>query len=56
MTGGTSGGPWVWQFGTGNYLNGVNSFRRTGYSQELFAPYFDTAIKDLKDCLVIENC
>lgn len=56
MTGGSSGGPWVWQFGTGNYLNGVNSFHRTGFSQEMFAPYFDTAIKNMKDCLVLENC
>lgn len=56
MTGGSSGGPWVWQFGTGNYLNGVNSFHRSGFSQEMFAPYFDSAIKGLKDCLVNERC
>jgi V8-like Glu-specific endopeptidase len=56
MTGGSSGGPWVWQFGTGNYLNGVNSFKRNGFDQEMFAPYFDTAIKNMKDCLVNENC
>lgn len=56
MTGGSSGGPWVWQFGTGNYVNGVNSFKRNGYSEEMFSPYFDDAIKNMKDCLVNENC
>lgn len=40
MTGGCSGGPWILQFGTGNYLNSDNSYGRTGYSQELNGPHF----------------
>jgi hypothetical protein len=27
MTGGSSGGPWILDFGVGNYTNGVNSFK-----------------------------
>lgn len=46
QTGGTSGGPWVWKMGNGNYLNGVQSHRRTGYNKELFSPYFDTSVKN----------
>jgi len=49
MTGGTSGGPWVWQFGTGNYLNGDNSYYRTGFPKELFSPYLDSGAKTFKD-------
>jgi V8-like Glu-specific endopeptidase len=45
MTGGCSGGPWVWKMGAGNYLNGVNSHRRTGFSKELYSPYMDGAVK-----------
>ncbi|MGQ9667606.1 MAG: trypsin-like serine peptidase [Anaerolineae bacterium] len=52
MTGGCSGGPWVWRMATGNYLNGVNSHRRSGYKDELFSPYFDSAIKSLWDWAV----
>lgn len=52
MTGGCSGGPWVWQFATNNYLNGVNSHRRSGYTKEIFSPYFDSAIKTLWDWAV----
>ena len=52
MTGGCSGGPWIWQFGTGNYLNGVNSYRRTANPQELFSPYFGNPAKSLFDVIV----
>jgi V8-like Glu-specific endopeptidase len=52
MTGGCSGGPWIWKFATSNYLNGVNSHRRSGYNSELFSPYFDSAVKDLWDWAV----
>jgi len=40
MTGGASGGPWIYRFGTGNYLNGNNSYKYVGYDQEIFSPYF----------------
>ncbi len=52
MTGGCSGGPWIWQFATNNYLNGVNSHRRSGYTKELFSPYFDSNVKTLWDWAV----
>lgn len=45
MTGGCSGGPWVFRMGSGNYLNGVNSHRRTGYNNELYSPYVDGTVK-----------
>lgn len=46
QTGGTSGGPWVLKIGAGDYTNSVQSHRRTGYNNELFGPYFDTAVHD----------
>ena len=52
MTGGCSGGPWIWRFGTGNYLNGDNSYRRTTRPEELFSPYFGNHAKSLRDTLV----
>jgi len=45
QTGGTSGGPWVLKIGSGNYVNGVQSHRRTGYNKELFSPYIDGTVK-----------
>lgn len=59
MTGGSSGGPWVWKFSGGsgatNYLNGVTSYRRTGYSQELYSPHFDSSSLSLRDLVVNGN-
>jgi V8-like Glu-specific endopeptidase len=46
MTGGCSGGPWILQFATGNYVNSVNSHRTVGFPLELFGPYSDTAVAD----------
>ncbi len=40
-TGGTSGGPWIMKFGSGNYVNGVNSHRATARPKELSSPYAD---------------
>jgi V8-like Glu-specific endopeptidase len=56
MTGGSSGGGWIKDFGTGNSLNGVNSYKRiidgTVLSQEMFSPYFDSAVKTtIWDCV-----
>jgi V8-like Glu-specific endopeptidase len=45
MTGGSSGGPWVKSLGTGNYVNGVNSYKRNGYPKEMFSPYIDSVNK-----------
>lgn len=51
MTGGCSGGPWIWKFGTGNYLNGNNSFRHTDKPSEIFSPHFNNSAKSLRDAL-----
>ena len=45
QTGGTSGGPWVLGMGGGNYVNGVQSHRRTGFNKELYSPYIDGTVK-----------
>ncbi|MEW5830368.1 MAG: trypsin-like serine protease [Chloroflexota bacterium] len=44
-TGGTSGGPWIKSFGSGNYVNGVNSHRATARPKELSSPYADGSTK-----------
>ncbi len=49
LTGGSSGGPWVLKFGTANYVNGVNSYRRSNKPQEMFSPYFNNNAKSLFD-------
>ena len=51
MTGGCSGGPWIWRFGTGNYLNGNNSFRYNSRPEELYTPYFGNTAKSLWDVI-----
>ena len=56
LTGGCSGGPWIWQFGAGNYVNGVNSYRRSSKPKELFSPYFGDAAKALYDTLKKGTC
>jgi V8-like Glu-specific endopeptidase len=54
QTGGTSGGPWVLSMGSGNWVNGVQSHRRTGWNSELFSPYIDTTVKTaMWDILVV---
>lgn len=47
MTGGCSGGPWIRRFGSGQHLNGVNSYRRSNKPKELFSPYFDNRAKSI---------
>jgi V8-like Glu-specific endopeptidase len=56
LTGGSSGGPWIWRFGTGNYVNGVNSYRRRSKPKEMFSPYFGNAAKSLYDSLKNASC
>lgn len=51
LTGGSSGGPWVLKFGTSNYLNGVNSYRRSSKPQEMFSPFFNNNAKSLFDAV-----
>ncbi len=41
MTGGSSGGPWFKDFGTGWYINGHNDWRHTAFPNEMNSPYFD---------------
>jgi len=47
QTGGTSGGPWIWQYGTNYYLNGNQSFRYNTNPKELYSPYFDSGTYSL---------
>jgi hypothetical protein len=51
MTPGSSGGPWIIDFsgspGNTNYVNGNNSYRYTGFGEEIYSPYFGAAAKDL---------
>ncbi len=49
MTGGCSGGPWIFRWLSGNYLNGVNAYRYTNHPLELFSPYFNSYVKNLYD-------
>ena len=56
LTGGSSGGPWVWRFGTGNYVNGNNSYRRSTKPKEMFSPYFGNHAKSLYDTLRAGTC
>ncbi|MFL7894467.1 MAG: serine protease [Anaerolineales bacterium] len=55
LTPGSSGGPWIINFsgstGNTNYLNGNNSFRFTGYYEEINSPYFGEGAKDLLDMI-----
>ena len=58
MNGGSSGGAWIKGFGTGNWLNGVNSYKRVAngvvLSQEMFSPHFDGYVKSvIWDCVVL---
>ena len=43
QTGGTSGGPWIKNFGSYNYVNSVNSHRANNQPLSLAGPYADTA-------------
>jgi hypothetical protein len=49
MTGGCSGGPWIKSFGSGNYINGVNSYKYTtpAHPLEMFSPYADSYVGTL---------
>jgi V8-like Glu-specific endopeptidase len=44
MTGGSSGGPWVYQYVynslNGNYVNGVNSYKYNNDPNSIYSPYF----------------
>ncbi len=49
LTGGSSGGPWIWQFGrpgqagglNGLYLNGHNDWRHNAEPGEMASPFFN---------------
>lgn len=45
QTGGTSGGPRLYRF---NYANGVNSYIYRSRPLEMFSPYFDTSVNNLR--------
>jgi V8-like Glu-specific endopeptidase len=44
QTGGTSGGPWIWGFGSVFWLNGNMSYRyvNPNHPEEMFSPFFDS--------------
>jgi hypothetical protein len=42
MTGGSSGGPFILAFASGNYLNGHNDWRYTALPQQMNTPYYTT--------------
>jgi V8-like Glu-specific endopeptidase len=48
MTGGSSGGPWLWQYGTGNYINGHNDWRFNARPLEMNSPYFDDTANNVR--------
>jgi len=52
MTGGCSGGPWIWQFGSNNYVNGHNSYRANNHPEEMYSPYFGNEANSLWSSLL----
>jgi len=44
MTGGSSGGVWFKDFGTGWYANGHNDWRHTAFPNEMNSPYYDDRV------------
>lgn len=48
QTPGCSGGPWILNFVTNNYANGVNSSYYTAQPLEMFSPYFDTSVNNMR--------
>jgi V8-like Glu-specific endopeptidase len=51
MTEGSSGGPWILDFGGGNYVNGVNSYGIPGlFPNAMFGPYFGAGAGTLLGC------
>jgi len=46
-TNGASGGPWVYQFGSNNYINGVFSYRYGNQPNAWYSPYFGSAAQAL---------
>jgi V8-like Glu-specific endopeptidase len=52
MTGGCSGGPWILQFGTNNYINGHNSYRYSNRPLEIKSPYIGNDAKSLWNTLM----
>jgi hypothetical protein len=49
MTGGSSGGPWIVDWGTNNYLNSNVSYGYIGVPDQFYGPYFGDAAQALYD-------
>jgi hypothetical protein len=45
---GSDGGPWLMNFGGGNYLNGQTAWRTAGHSLEVSSPYFDDLANQIR--------
>lgn len=57
---GCSGGPWILKFvpggsGAVNYANGVNSMYFIANPDQIFSPYFDTSVMNMKNTAVSKN-
>jgi V8-like Glu-specific endopeptidase len=54
MTGGSSGGPWIMRLNTGNYINGVNSYKykippsTVNRPLAMFSPYFGSNANNVR--------
>ena len=48
MTGGSSGGPHLLSFGSGNFINGHNDWRFNARPQEMNSPYFDDTANNIR--------
>ena len=47
LTGGSSGGPWIYQQDGGNYANGLNSYKYTNCASNMYSPYFGQDVWNL---------
>jgi V8-like Glu-specific endopeptidase len=56
MTGGSSGGPWVYQYVynsvNGNYVNGVNSYKYNNDPNSMYSPYFGDGAINLYNAVI----
>ena len=56
MTGGSSGGPWIYQYtynsASGNYVNGVNSYKYNNDPNSMYSPYFGDGAINLYNTVI----
>lgn len=54
MTGGSSGGPWVVNYGTDNFINSNVSYGYAGVPDEYYGPYFGTGAQNLYNAASVD--